>query len=343
MVTRLDFSRQKLDKFERTPTGGLRIPGFFARTGIQEYKDASGRVTREYRPDSEVFHAESLASYEDAVVTDDHPPELVTVDNWRQYARGFVKQAKQDGELVAGDLVITDAALIALIERGDRKEISVGYTVDLVPADGEFEGQRYDAVQTNIRVNHVALGPEGWGRAGSKVALRLDTNDAVAYTPETMESPNDLQEQLAGAHERFDRASKALDSVTKERDEYRGKVEALEAKLADTQSKLDSIDVAALVRDRVELETSARSVLGQEARFDGQSDDEIRKAVIAKACPEVKVDSASPEFLRGAYSIAISAPKGNLEQAREAVASVSVQAPELSAHERYVKHFVEKK
>ncbi len=50
----------------------------------------------------------------------------------------------------------------------------------MVQEPGTHRGERYDAVQTSIRYNHVALGPKDWGRAGSEASLRLDDNSAEA-------------------------------------------------------------------------------------------------------------------------------------------------------------------
>ncbi|AXH73693.1 MAG: prohead protease [Caudoviricetes sp.] len=45
-------------------------------------------------------------------------------------------------------------------ERG-KKDLSCSYFYDLVPENGEFEGQKYDFKMVNIRGNHVALVPDG--------------------------------------------------------------------------------------------------------------------------------------------------------------------------------------
>src|SRR5690606_3963092 len=66
-----------------------------ARTGIQEYLGSEvGKpgvpVVRVYRPADEVFSADALASYSHAPITIDHPPEMVTPDNIKQYEVGEV-------------------------------------------------------------------------------------------------------------------------------------------------------------------------------------------------------------------------------------------------------------
>ena len=43
------------------------------------------------------------------------------------------------------------------VKDGRSRELSCGYYCDLDETPGEYEGQRYDARQRNIRGNHLAL------------------------------------------------------------------------------------------------------------------------------------------------------------------------------------------
>ena len=52
--------------------------------------------------------------------------------------------------------------------------VTVARSSTVEPTAGVWEGEKYDGIQRDIRYNHVGLGPEGWGRAGSEVSLRLD-------------------------------------------------------------------------------------------------------------------------------------------------------------------------
>lgn len=168
------FDAVRLDRFERTPSGGLRIPAYLARIGIQEYRDAEGNVVRELRPPDEVFDAASVGSFADAPVTDLHPPGAVDAYNWREVAVGTVTSPRVDLDRIVAELVVLDADLIRKIEAGERVEVSAGYSCDLEWTPGAYDGEPYDAVQRNIRINHVALGPAGWGRAGPTVSLQLN-------------------------------------------------------------------------------------------------------------------------------------------------------------------------
>lgn len=171
-----------LGEVQRTSTGGIVVPAALTRVGVFAYRQSDGSVRRELRCPEEVYAADSLASLADVPVTEDHPPELVTPSNVRRYARGHARtdaHPEHATGLVTGTLVIQDADTIARIDSGALRETSLGYSMDLDPTPGTYRGQAYDAVQRNIRYNHVALGPVGWGRAGREVALRLDAGDAV--------------------------------------------------------------------------------------------------------------------------------------------------------------------
>lgn len=103
----------------------------------------------------DVFDEDSLASIEGKPVTLNHPDEMVTSKNFKKYTVGFVKNVRQDGDNIVGDLVINDMDAIEKVMSGELKDLSLGYTAKLVPTD---EG---DLIQKNIVANHVAIVGEG--------------------------------------------------------------------------------------------------------------------------------------------------------------------------------------
>ncbi len=149
-----------------TPEGFLIATAKLARSGIQPYRavefsDRSGdpmRILNIYRPPEEVFAPESLASFENATLTNDHPPSsFVTSDNWRHLAIGSVRNIRQQDGYIVGDLIVQDKSAIALIESG-KVGLSAGYQSQKEMTPGVTpDGQPYDGIQRNIRVNHIAL------------------------------------------------------------------------------------------------------------------------------------------------------------------------------------------
>lgn len=146
----------------RTPTG-IKVGARLARTGVYDYG-----THREYRSPEEVFARSAMASFEGAPLTVGHPPEGVRAVD--ESVVGYVAHLRRDGDFVAGTLFVTDRGVALRIERGELREISMGYTVDLAPSerpDAQYE-------QRNIRGNHVAIGGTNWGRAGRDVRVKVD-------------------------------------------------------------------------------------------------------------------------------------------------------------------------
>jgi hypothetical protein len=190
-VTRTDVGT--LRKPEKMPvTGYLRVDGFAAKVGVQEYyradeKTGKLKLVRELRLPEDVFAPQSLAGYEGASFIDTHPrsedgePVNVTVDNVDKLEVGTVTgPGRQDGDHVAISTMIKKKNAIRKVEQG-RTALSVGYAVDLdeTPGVHPLYG-RYDAIQRNIVVNHVALVDSA--RAGESARLRMDEGDVGAGT-----------------------------------------------------------------------------------------------------------------------------------------------------------------
>jgi len=178
-VTRYDLAT--LESPEQTPEGFLKADSFLTRAGIFEYSTPDG-VLRELRPAHSVFDGVSLKSLEMKPITDDHPlvggqRVLLNTDNVKQFSKGNVgENITQVGDNVRAKVLITDAALVKAVMAG-RNQLSCGYVCDVKFEAGVFDGKRYDAVQSNIRYNHVSVVPEG--RAGPQVAMRIDSMDGV--------------------------------------------------------------------------------------------------------------------------------------------------------------------
>ena len=188
---RYDFA--PISGSETTDEGYLRVWARTARTGTQLYRRADGSEVREYRPPEEVSKPDSLASFGMKPATWLHPPTLLDAANTKKFQVGYSgSQVRYNDGFVEVALVVTDSESIEKIKRGDAAEVSAGYRVDYDDTPGFTpEGESYDGVQRNIRVNHIAIVPRG--RAGPEVRLlldRLDACDAVALPPEEAFTPS---------------------------------------------------------------------------------------------------------------------------------------------------------
>ncbi len=148
----------------------LNVP--VARTGSQDYLPEELNLPRGpdlipvFRPESEVFSPETIASFEGMPVTNDHPPDGVTIENIRTLQKGHAHNVRrgtgEESDLLLADLIITDPVLIDQILDGKR-EISCGYTYELHEENGQY-------IQRKIRGNHVAVVDAG--RAGARVSIK---------------------------------------------------------------------------------------------------------------------------------------------------------------------------
>lgn len=163
-----------------TSQGFLRARANLTRVGVLAYARADGTTRLELRHPEDVFDPESLATLSHAPLTDLHPTAMVGPENVRALQVGIVSSATRADGFVAGEVLVQDAGAIRDVQARKRVELSAGYSMTLDETPGEFNGVRYDARQRNIRYNHVAMGPRGWGRAGGDVAFRLDGTGAAS-------------------------------------------------------------------------------------------------------------------------------------------------------------------
>lgn len=157
-----------------TPEGYLKDRPILTSTGIFEYLNPDGTVRRELRLPEDVFDPESLASYKGKPIIITHDAGMVTKDNVHKFQIGTIlTEGYRSGEDVRAEIVIhnTDA-----MKDCGLKELSLGYSLDLDETPGVWNGQHYDAIQRNIRINHLALVREA--RAGDQARLNIDGRDA---------------------------------------------------------------------------------------------------------------------------------------------------------------------
>lgn len=316
----------------RTADGYLVADVKTARTGIQDYlgwevgKPAMDRV-RVYRPPEQVFAKDSLATYAHKPVTNDHPSEMVTSDNWKDLSVGHVgDEVARDGEYVRIPLVVMDEAVIAKVEAGKR-ELSAGYGCDLDWTAGQSpDGEAYDAIQTNIKINHVAIvdkgraGPEArigddafhWGACPSNQAeqketqmgdilrkimvdgLPVETTDAGAAAIDKLTKDKaSVQKALADAKADHDKAIAAKDGEIAKKD---AEIEELK------KSKLSDADLDKLVKDRGDLIATAKTI-AKDVQTDGLSTAEIKKAAVKAACGDDAVADRSEAYIDARFDI----------------------------------------
>lgn len=171
-VIRLDSQPITLAQF--TPEGYLSDRPILTSTGIFEYRNADGSVRRELRLPEDVFDPESLASYKGKPIIITHDAGLIDKNNVRDEGIGTIlTEGYRDHDDVRAEIVIHDTDAMKDCR---FKELSLGYNLELEETPGEYKGEHYDAIQRNIRINHLALVREA--RAGEQARLNIDGRDS---------------------------------------------------------------------------------------------------------------------------------------------------------------------
>ena len=136
-----------------------------------------GKVYFVLRPKEELTAPETLKSLEEIPFIDDHT--MIGKDFTPAEVKGIHgvtgSNVKVNGDLITNDLKIYSDKLKNLID-GGKRDLSMGYRCNYELTKGEYKGQPYDAIQRNIRFNHVALVDEG--RMGSECRV---TDNAIVY------------------------------------------------------------------------------------------------------------------------------------------------------------------
>lgn len=312
-----------VNRYDRVPlkarfdeNGYLEDSPVLTRTGIFVYKDGKGGIRRELRRADDVFHADSLSSYRNKPVTKGHPGK-VNSTNVRSHQIGTVTTpGRQDGDNVVSDIVIHDPRVI---QQDGWKELSVGYSVDLVEEPGEYNGERYDAIQTNIRVNHLAVVPSG--RAGN-ARLNLDASDASTYIHDEESDMVDKTREDSAMHRvrldsgiEYDAAPEVVQAYQKARadlkdaqdkaDQESARADAADQAKADAEAQVERIrqDALAQARARLGLEAVAKEHK-VEVKQDS-TDRVIKESVIVAIRGDMKLDDKSDAYVDAAYDLAV--------------------------------------
>lgn len=300
-VLRFDFNGSSTE-FKRTAQGFLRVSARLTKTGIFSYKSG-----REYRSEEEVFRTDSLDSLKGAPVTDLHPSEtgddsFLTPANARKHIIGITENIERDGAYLKGSLVIFHEDAISAIERGERKEISLGYKCRLETTPGSINGEAYDAIQRDIVVNHVAIGPKGWGRAGPDCAIR---NDSKTFSEG---KPMSETVRLDGVDVALapDNILALFNERKRQYEELRGRFDAIGLELEKEKAARalleDPVAVEKRVQSRLSLVEKCCSLLGESSKFENKSDAELKLDVINKFYPNQDIPKDDASYIDGMFN-----------------------------------------
>ena len=341
MQTRFDRSAFKM---KQTPEGYIAGNAIVTRTGVFEYVNADGTKRLELRHPDDVLRQDSLDTLKLKPVTNDHPNEVVNVNNADKYSVGSIGETVivEDGN-IAVTFTVTNKDAVKAIQGRRKQELSLGYTLDLIQEDGVYNGEAYTHRQTNINYNHLAIVERG--RAGRIARINMDGLAVQGVADETEEvsvmtanlqpvrvdgleykaSPEVVKYAEKQESLRLD-AEKALIEAKSNLDALQAKLdEAVEAKKV-AEAKVNSDAIASLVASHVELLAKAGRVVNVDS-LASKSSREVKEAVILAKNPSINLSEKSDDYVSARFDAIIEALPSKDEEAlnkqREQVQSIN--------------------
>jgi len=321
------------DSFSSDEDGNLIGRATVTCVGVFPYLLQDGTVFNELRLPEEVFAKDSLDSLRLIPITNDHPTEKVTPDNIDKLQVGVTGEDvcradfcgeegaymyKTDGTQVTIPLKITRRDAIDAVMAGKRA-LSCGYACDLEMASGTWGGVHYDAIQRNIRYNHVAIVDRG--RAGDTAVIKMDNAFVPTYMEVVDSAPIKEDKKEVLDKEANMPKSLVLDSTTYEVDEkvadafaaMTAKCDTLEGQLIAKDTQIESLQkqMSGMIKaDELSVQVREYQAVKETANKFSVSLDEdmsimdMKKAIVKVAIPALadSIDQKSDDFINGVFS-----------------------------------------
>lgn len=274
------------------------------------------------RPADELSNPETIKSFDGIPFIDDHQ---MLGEGFMPYDKrpggGVLYDVYFDGGELRGKLKIFSEALKEKIEN-DKKELSLGYLCDYELTPGDYNGQHYDAIQRNLRGNHIALVDNG--RMGSNIrvydkAITMDALDVIlsnsaghtpAATPEREKAENDPENKeqtslLAGSKitmddDKREAIRQVMAIAAKPAEEFKGgddeKIETIAGILEKAfypEKAKDELPIEENKEEVIEAKKDDENVIDDEFKADETKTEETEEKKVADACGAKAAEDAA--------------------------------------------------
>ncbi|EMB4322222.1 DUF2213 domain-containing protein [Pluralibacter gergoviae] len=310
---------------EITPEGYLKVPGRVARAGVQQYtalelelKDRPAtEIINVYRPPQAVFAPDSLATYDNADITVDHPSELVNAKTFKRDSVGHAispgRQDESNPDYVVVDLLIKAQDAIDAINLG-KAELSAGYTSEylLTPDFVAPDGTPCEFTQSDIIINHIALCDSA--RAGHKARIFdskrgkamprviIDSGAQVEVADEATRTL--LQTTIDNLKKRVKDAEEEAEKSEEEKVKAEARADAKDEENEELKEKASEDSISKRVAEVMAARDSALKIAGREFACDSANPVVIKRAALDAAgikCKKYDSWAKAPDAYVSAY------------------------------------------
>lgn len=239
--------------------------GVFEYSGAQIGHSDANRIFKVYRPAEELADPDCIESFKLLPFINEHtmlgseehgftPPE-------RKGVEGMIgEDVYFDAPYLRGTLRIVSESLKNALASG-KVELSPGYRCVYEMTPGVFNGERYDAIQRQIRGNHLALVEEG--RTGPDVAVldKMTFTVDSAILKEAVDMAEEVKDQEGGGLARIKALIEELKPLMAEQAEAQALLAELgmgpkvEEKAEEIEVDSDTVTAPAADTEAVEVVT----------------------------------------------------------------------------------------
>ena len=230
--------------------------GVFDYSGAMIGAEDKSKIYKVYRPAKELSSKECIDSFKLLPFVDDHT--MLGKDATPAEQKGVQGVIGEDvyfkDGVLYGNIKVFSEALKSKIENG-KIELSCGYRCSYVFEEGTFEGKKYEAIQKDIRGNHLALVNEG--RMGKEVSVL----DSMVFTLDGKEII--MEEEIKKLQAALSALTEKVNALTKDADEK---------KAADKKAKDEAVK-----KDEEDKKAKDEDIKKEEPKDEDANDEEPKK------------------------------------------------------------------
>ena len=359
-----NYSGVMEETFKITEGGFLNGRAVVTTIGVFPYLQKDGSIIYELRAPEEVFDPESLETLKMIPITNNHPVEKVTQDNIDKLQKGTTgNSVEHDAYSVSIPISIKDKEAVQDV-KDKKRALSCGYRTVLVFDSGVWNGIKYDARQTNIRYNHIAIVEKG--RAGDAAVMKIDhaiNNDDMVVLNinrkgDLKMSENLIKIKLDGVDftaekevvQAYNKLSTKLDFMEKEKEDFKVKISRLEAERDAKNDEIETLKtnkknennddvVNALVNEKIMLVRAAEKLNVEFSMADSHED--IMKKIILHKKPDISLDKKDINYLKAYFDAIVDAVEIKNDGNQRVVGGANTTQKD-DAHEKYIQTLTNK-